>query len=196
MTEELLGADDVEDAEVPADNDLAKIAQHAERRLEIIDLVANLQAQLDALGKEATQIEERLLPDALTAVGMKSFKLQNGYEVELSRLVVAAIPEDRRDDAFKYLREQNAGDLIKRTVTMAFGKGEDDQATLLVAKAAELFPDHVPEDKTTVHAKTLAVWVRTRDDDGLPTDDGLLGVYRKSYARIKAPAKPRAKKAK
>lgn len=200
--EELLGADEVESAPIPADEAMGKVAQLAERHKTLSQEIESLENQVDIKAIERRQIEETLLPDLMHQIGMDSFILKDGFRITLTKMVTASISADApppvREAAFQWLRDNNAGDLIKRTVTLAFGKGEDDKANLLVQQAQQLFPDHVPEDKQAVHSKTLSVWVRERMDQGLPINESLLGVFVRNFAKIqppKAPSKPRAKKA-
>ena len=199
-TEELLGADDVEAAPLPTDEILGKIARYATRHRELTEEIEAAENALKVKQLELRTIEETQLPEALQSIGMESFTMKDGFVIKLTKMVNAGIPvgapPDQREAAFQWLRDNNAGDLIKRTVTLAFGKGEDLDAQKLVDTAAQLFPNHIPDDKQSVHAKTLSVWVAERLEGGLPVAEALLGVYVKHYAKITPPKAPRAKKAK
>lgn len=190
--EPMLGADEIEEAPVPDDTKLATLAELGEKQLKLHNDISVLQGQLKAKEAELALLEEKTLPDALAAVNMQRFTLSNGYTIELTQIIRASIPEDKAPEAFAWLRENNAGDLIKRSLTVAFGRGEDERAAACVATLAKYFPDHIPEDKTAVHAGTLSAFVRERMTQGLPVPMDLLGVFTRNFAKIKDPVKPRA----
>ena len=56
----------------------------------------------------------------------------NGEEVEVRNTYGAHIKEANKEAAFAFLRESGHGDIIKNTVSVAFGKGEDAMAESFV----------------------------------------------------------------
>jgi hypothetical protein len=73
--------------------------------------------------------------------------------------------------------------LIKNTVTVSFGKGEDQKAQELIS---DLASRHLtPEEKTEVHPQTLRAWAKERIEKGDEIDMQLFGVYTGQRATIK-----------
>lgn len=192
VTEVMLGADMIEEAEKPSDDGLRVVASLAEKHGALRGEIADLEAQLKLKQAALLLIEERDLPAALVAIGMKDFTLSDGSGISLVTDYYASIPKERMDEACVWLRANDAADLIKRSVTLAFGRGEDEQAEKLVNYAKQMFPDHSPEDKTTVHAGTLRAFVRDLADKNLPLPPSdVFGIYKRDFAKISPPKAPR-----
>ena len=70
-----------------------------------------------------------------------------------------------REAAYKWLREQGLGDIIKNDVTVSFGRNEDNKA----ADYANLAQSHgyQPTQKLKVEPMTLKAMVRERIEKGL-----------------------------
>jgi predicted NACHT family NTPase len=73
------------------------------------------------------------------------------------------------------LRDNNHGDLIKNTISVDFGRGEDNDAADLKQGLNDMGRSYT--DKTGVHPQTLRAFVREQVESGqtLPLD--LLGVF-------------------
>ena len=62
-------------------------------------------------------------------MNISTLKLADGSSVEVKPVYGASIPKAKQEEAFKWLRDNDLGDLIKNEVTVAFGRNEDDKAT-------------------------------------------------------------------
>ena len=107
--------------------------------------------------------------------GLSEFKLADGTKVTVQQFYSASIPKDKVDEAMQWLRDNGHGDLIKNTVSVAFGKGEDTLATDLKKYLGANGNSY--EDKTGVHPQTLRAFAREQIEAGqnLPLDT--LGIY-------------------
>ena len=56
----------------------------------------------------------------------------DGNKISLRQFVHARIPDDRRDDAFAWLRSIGEGDIIKNDVTVSSSAGQDNMAGSVV----------------------------------------------------------------
>jgi hypothetical protein len=86
----------------------------------------------------ARDISERVIPELLAEQGLSSLKLADGSSVTVKREYRCTLPKDdfKREEAYKWLRENGLGDIIKNNVSVTFGRGEDDKAQQLLDLAA------------------------------------------------------------
>jgi len=165
---------------------LAEVADLATRQLNIEHEIESLESALEAKKESLNQIQQSLLPEAMLALGMQSFKLNDGTCVLVEKFYSAKIPDEMQSAAFKWLRDNGHGSLIKRNITCKFGKGEDEVAERI--KSLLIKSNVVPEDKTSVHPQTLKAFVREQSEDGKPLPTDLLGVYIGNRSKV-TPAK-------
>ena len=164
-----------EDAfEVDTDS-LKSIAELAKRQLNLEIDIANIEAQLKAKKEEHRQVSQIDIPEAMSEIGLSEFKLDSGHKISVNPFYNCSIPKDRVDEAMDWLRDNNHGDLIKNTVSVDFGRGEDNEAAALKQMIND--KGHSYTDKTGVHPQTLRAFVREQVESGqtLPLD--LLGVF-------------------
>lgn len=157
------------------DSQLSQISKLANQQLELEHEIALIEEQLKMLKQEHKQVSQTDIPEAMAEVGMSEFKLQDGDKVAVQPYYSASIPKDRAVEALNWLRDNNHGDLIKNTVAVDFGRGEDGQAADLKKTITNNGLSYT--DKTGVHPSTLRAFVREQVEAGksLPLD--LLGVF-------------------
>lgn len=157
------------------DSQLSKISKLANQQLELEHEIALIEEQLKMLKQEHKQVSQTDIPEAMAEVGMSEFKLQDGDKVTVQPYYSASIPKDRINEALDWLRDNNHEDLIKNTVSVDFGRGEDDRADTLRESLQSTGLSYT--DKTGVHSSTLRAFVREQVEAGksLPLD--LLGVF-------------------
>ena len=90
--------------------------------------------------------------------------------------------EDRREQAYKWLRDQGLGDIIKNNVFVTFGKGEDDKAEQLLNLAAE--NGFQPQQKSDVAWMTLTALFRERIESGLDMPSDVFSTWIKDKTKI------------
>lgn len=162
-----------------------------------VDQIASLCQQYADLEKDIAKDEKLLkdkqerfktlsfevIPNALAERNLSSLKLIDGSEINVTPYYSARITQENQDKAFKWLRDNNHGDLIKNEVTVSFGRGEDDKAgglmTNLVKQGLE------PNQKTRVHPQSLKGFVREQIENGNDLPFDLLGAYAGQRAVVK-----------
>jgi hypothetical protein len=165
-----------------SDDKLKGISRLAEAQLHWEGVIAQLEASMEEANDQLRNLRENLLPAAMLEVGMSSFKLADGTSITVDTYYSAKIPDDREDDAFKWLRNTGNDALIKREVKCLFGKGEDEKATMittLLVKAGV-----IPEDKSSVHPMTLKAFVREKIEAGEEFPQELFGVFVGNRAKL------------
>jgi len=106
-----------------------------------------------------------------------------GNKVSLRQFVHARIAEDKRDEAFSWLRSIGEGDIIKNDVTVSFNTGQDNLAGAVIDDLRNQGLE--PAQKTHVHPQTLKAWVKGRIESGKEIDFDTFGVFVGTEATIK-----------
>ena len=138
--------------------------------------------ELKELKRKVELVSGEVIPTMMQEMNISTLKLADGSSVEVKPVYGASIPIAKREEAFKWLRDNDLGDLIKNEVTVAFGRGEDnkaaDYATLAQRQGFE------PVQKLKVEPMTLKALVRERLEAGqeIPTD--LFNVFAGSRTKI------------
>ena len=151
---DLSGLDDVV---TPTDDQLRTIQQLAKRQLTAERTVSELEGALREAKQNLTNINENLLPDAMLAIGFETFRLVDGTEIDVKESVFASISVKNQPEAYRWLKANNHGAIIRNALTSTFGPGEEelsDKAKDLLTEAEIGF-----ESKSSIHPGTLRAWV-------------------------------------
>lgn len=164
---------------------LGEVAALAERQMSIEDEIDKLDAALKEKKRELEEVSTKLLPNAMTAVGMEEFKLTSGAKVSVSAFYSASIKDENKPKAFKWLRENGHEGLIKRDLTVPFQKGEDKKAEVLVEHLKK--KHFIFSESSSVHTQTLKAWLRDQVESGVQVPLDLFGAFIGRKAKIKRP---------
>ena len=133
--------------------------------------------------KSAAMLSEEIIPTMMTEMSLSSIKLADGSAVEVKPVYGASIPVSKREEAFKWLRDNGLGDLIKNEVTVSFGRNEDNKAANYAVLAQG--QGYQPVQKLKVEPMTLKALVRERIESGREIPSDLFNVYAGSRTTIK-----------
>ena len=133
--------------------------------------------------KSAAMLSEEIIPTMMTEMSLSSIKLADGSAVEVKPVYGASIPVSKREEAFKWLRDNGLGDLIKNEVTVSFGRNEDNKAATYAVLAQG--QGYQPVQKLKVEPMTLKALVRERIESGREIHSDLFNVYAGSRTTIK-----------
>lgn len=171
--------------ELPNDQKLRGLSDLAARVRRKEEELESLREQQKNVQAERDRLVQQEIPDLMHELGMERFTLSDGTGVELKPEVYASIPEKNRDAALQWLRDNGYGDLIKHTLTVQFGMGEDRTAAQVADELVERGHDFTR--KTTVLPQTLKAWVREQDSRGQMVPEDLINVHRVTVAKLKQP---------
>lgn len=163
-------------------SELLELSRLADRQAAAESEVKRLMAQLSLAQDNLNDISTRLIPEAMERLGMTEFKTVTGIRIIVKENIVASITNEKKPEAFKWFREAGYGAMLKRVVSLEFGKGEDDQAEKAYEKLSEEY--QLVDDKTTIHPSTLRAFVRDCLENGVEIPIELLGVHRYRVAVI------------
>ena len=164
--------------------EVTTIAQECVKLKQKEDEIANLEEQLKNKKAEADDIGSRVIPELLAEQGLSEIKLADGSKVSVKKEFRCTLPKDisKRELAYKWLREQGLGDIIKNNVFVTFGKGEDDKAQQLLNLAAD--NGFEPEQKSDVAWATLTALFRERIESGLDMPSDVFSTWIKDKTKI------------
>lgn len=165
------------------DNSLAAISELGRQAILIEKDIEDLEATLAEKKEALRNLTDERIPDALKEIGMKSFEMADGSEIEVKPFYSASIPADRRGEAYEWLRAHGFDDIIKNTVSVQFGRGEDDAAGELINVIRK--QGLLPEQAEKIESQTLKAWVREMVEQGTEFPTELFGAYTGLKAKIK-----------
>jgi len=145
--------------------------------------VETIQKSLKEAEEESRRLSEEVIPTLMQQAGVSSIKLDNGTSVEVSPYYYAKISEDKKVEAFKWLRENDHGDLIKNNVSVSFGKGEDSNAVNLKTELES--KGLVVDQKQDVHWQTLRGFVKEQIEKNKTLPSETFGLYIANRTKIK-----------
>lgn len=184
-------------AEVGAsDETLKSISALAKAQFDQAVRVADLQDQLKTANELLTKISTIDLPEAMRAAGMESFKTTDGLEINVKGEVKVGIPDTRKEEAYKWLRDNGYGGLIKADVDVTFGRDEVKKADKLIEQLTK--KGYSVTFNQGVHYQTLRSFVKERMEDTeskTPFPLDLFGAFPYTVATVK-PTKERKRNAK
>ena len=107
----------------------------------------------------------------------------DGSSVDVKPNYSANITIANREAAFKWLRNNGLGDIIKNEISVSFGRNEDNKA----ADYAELARGQglQPTQKMKVESMTLKALVRERIEAGKEMPTEIFGVFSENKTTIK-----------
>jgi len=162
---------------------LTSVAALARQIRDKEDRIKSLEGDLKAEKKALLKLTDEDMPAMLAEIGLSSFSLDDGSQVEVKQTYGASILVNNRPQAYDWLRENGYDDIIKNSVICQFGRGEDDQASAFAAFAQQ--QGYVPEQKTEIHPQTLRAFVKERVEEGDEFPMELFGAWVGQRAVIK-----------
>ena len=162
---------------------LKTIAELAEKIQSQEQQIANTEEDLKKQKEELRNLQNEELPMLMQEIGIKKFELEDGSSVNVKEIYAGSISQANKEKAFNWLRQNKFDDIIKNTVTTAFGKGEDTAAQNFMDIAEQA--GYTPIQKTEVHPQTLKAFIKERVEGGDEFPMELFGAYIGYKAEIK-----------
>ena len=159
---------------------------------ELSDQVIKLRSLEDEIVEEEKKIKElkrksellsgEVIPTMMQEMNISTLKLADGSAVEVKPIYGASIPKAKQEEAFKWLRDNGLGDLIKNEITVAFGRNEDNKAQQYAVLAQG--QGYEPVQKLKVEPMTLKALVRERLESGKEMPTELFNVFAGNQTKI------------
>ncbi len=97
----------------PESGELKRLTDMANHLLNLRMQIAHLDAEIKQLASEERELSQVKLPEYMKELGLTEFTLTDGSKVMIQHKVKASITKARQQEAFKWLRENGHGALIK-----------------------------------------------------------------------------------
>lgn len=183
----MAAADAAKEEPAPEDK-LERIKFFGEKQRKLVKQLADLENQVSLTKEALRRIVEQDLPEAMDEVNMTSFKLDDGTEIKVKPFYSASIPEDRKDEAFEWMKDNDFDGMIKAEIKVSFGKGEFEIAQSFLQFIRGFNEKAIdPEYKESVHWQTLRAFVKEQIEGGKPLPLDMFGVFVGRKAELKLP---------
>jgi hypothetical protein len=164
--------------------DLSSVAALAKRAKVLEKEIDDLEKTLSERKEQQRKLLEESIPNMLSELGMKDFSMADGSKITVKPFYSASIPEEKRAEAYEWLRDNGFDDIIKNTVSVRFGRGEDELCDQLLNLLRE--QNYPVEQAQKIEPQTLKAWVREQVERGNAFPTELFGVYVGQKATIKS----------
>ena len=168
--------------EIIEKTDISTLSRYCLMLQNLEDQMLNMEKDLKKLKEEADKIGSEIIPSLLAEQGLASLKLADGSSVDIRKSYNCTIKKDQVESAFKWLRDNGLGDLIKNEVAVQFGKGEDNKAEQLLGLAVR--EGYEPSQKQKVEPMTLKALYRERIEAGLDMPSEFFNTFVKDQTKI------------
>ena len=163
--------------------DVQSLADQVERLNNMQKKLELEEENLKKTKKELKHISVEIIPTMMSEMGLSHLKLMDGSSVDVKPNYSANITIANRDAAFKWLRDNGLGDIIKNEISVSFGRNEDNKAADYAALAEER--GFQPTQKLKVEPMTLKALVRERIEAGKEMPTELFNVFVGNKTTIK-----------
>ena len=133
--------------------------------------------------KQLEHLSGEVIPTMMSEMGLSHLKLMDGSSVDVKPHYSATITVANKDAAFKWLRNNGLGDIIKNEILVSFGRNEDNKAADYAALAQER--GYQPTQKLKVEPMTLKALVRERTEAGKDMPTELFNIFVGNKTTIK-----------
>jgi hypothetical protein len=163
-------------------NDAKALSDQVIKLRNLEDEINIAEESLKQLKQQAETLSGEVIPTMMTEMNISTMKLADGSAIEVKPVYGASIPIEKKEEAFKWLRDNGLGDLIKNEVTVSFGRNEDNKAVEYAVLAQG--QGYQPTQKLKVEPMTLKALVRERIEKGLDMPSDLFNVFAGNRTKI------------
>jgi len=164
--------------------DLSSVGALAKRAKELEKEIDDIEDILKERKEQQRKLLEDTIPAMLQELGMSDFTMADGSKITVKPFYSASIKEENRAQAYEWLREHGYDDIIKNTVSVRFGRGEDGLCDTLLNQLRE--QNYPVEQAQKIEPQTLKAWVREQVERGSDFPTELFGAYVGQKANIKS----------
>jgi hypothetical protein len=164
--------------------DVQSLSVQVDKLLDLEEQIKRSEEHSKNLKTMYDKISSEVIPNILAEQGLASLKLADGTVLEVNKKYSCTLPKDpqKKEAAYKWLREQGLGDIIKNEVAVTFGRGEDNKAEQLLSLAAS--KGFEPQQKSKVEPMTLKALYRERVEAGLDMPPDLFHLFVKDETKL------------
>ena len=159
------------------------LADQVERLQTYQLMIDNTEEKLKGYKKKLEHISGEVIPTMMAEMGLSHLKLMDGSSVDVKPFYSANITVANKEKAFKWLRDNGLGDIIKNEISVSFGRNEVNKAADYASLAQER--GFQPTQKMKGESMTLKALVRERIEAGKDMPTELFNVFVGNKTTIK-----------
>ena len=163
-------------------NEAKELSDQVVKLQSLEDEIEEKEKELKELKRKSEVLSGEVIPTMMQEMNISTLKLADGSAVEVKPIYGASIPKDKQEGAFKWLRDNGLGDLIKNQIIVAFGRNEDNKAMAYATLAQG--QGYEPIQKLKVEPMTLKALVRERLESGKEMPTELFNVFAGNQTKI------------
>ena len=163
-------------------NEAKNLSDQVVKLKKLEDEVVSKEEELKELKRKRDLVSGEVIPTMMQEMNISTLKLADGTSVEVRPVYGASIPTKSKEEAFKWLRDNGLGDLIKNEITVAFGRDEDNKAQQYAVLAQG--QGYEPIQKLKVEPMTLKALVRERLESGQEMPSDLFNLFTGNRTKI------------
>ena len=166
-----------------SNNEMVEVSELVSTIQDTQDQIDEIEEKLKAKKEVFRRLTEEDLPNKFASMNLSKLEMENGDKIEIRPIYRGHISVKNRNEAFKWLRQNNHADLIKNEIKTTFGKGEDVKSIELKKILNDTGISFT--DKESVHPQSLNAFIREQTEKGKALPHDLLGVHIGQIAKIK-----------
>lgn len=152
---------------------------------EIRQQAREAEERLSELTKTLSRYESDLIPNLLSEFDCEEVTLDDGTSVSIGRKLTVSPTKDNREAVAQWAESIGRGDLVARSVSVDYRKGDDLSPKNLVRYLQRRGVEYTLE--STIHPSSLKALVERMMEGGKLVPEELLGVFVLKKAIIKQP---------
>ena len=164
-------------------DNIQSLADQVERLENLNQEVKKDEEDLKQKKKNLEHLSGEVIPTMMAEMGLSHLKLMDGSSVDVKPHYSANITIANKEAAFKWLRDNGLGDIIKNEISVSFGRNGDNKAADYAVLAQER--GFQPTQKLKVEPMTLKALVRERIEAGKEMPTELFNVFVGNKTTIK-----------
>lgn len=161
--------------------DMALLQGLAERQVEAEKEVERIEEELKAAKKVLADVAEKELPELMEKLRLTEFKTDTGLPIKIEDHLRVGIKADKAPLVFAWVRKLGSGKMIKRTISVPFGMGEEEKAEQFATTCDDRELEY--NDKTDIHNGTLKAFIKRRLEAGEEVHEGI-SVFTQKKAKV------------
>ena len=173
--------------DAPSQSDVVdpkKLSEEIEKLKSIQDQISKLEEQVKDLKQDEKHFSCVVIPKMMEDMNLSTIKHKDGSEISIKKVYSATIKADKKAEAFNWLRNNGFGDIVKNEITVTFGRGEENKATVYADLAKQ--QGYEPSQKESVHPATLKVVMEEHKNKGNEVPSEFFWTFDGSQTKVKS----------
>lgn len=172
--------------DAPTDDGMARLDELLDQLERAESDVVQAEMVLKQVQRARDTLAEQTIPEFMSDnLGLEEVKTKDGLKVKIKKTIRASMGK-RKSEGLAWLEKHGHGGLIKRTLSVAFDRDEQSNATAL---AQQLQEEYDVKQEMKVEASTLAAFVREQLEAGVDVPSDIFGIFEQRKVQVTRPKK-------